>query len=370
MKEKNGLRVAVGMSGGIDSSAVCMMLQEQGYEVIGVTLRMWDISSQFKTPEQEHPNHVIEAQELAQRLGIPHYALDVRDDFKATVVQNFIDEYMRGRTPNPCVMCNLMFKWRYLLDFADEHKCDFVATGHYARIEQEQDYYYIAKGVDQCKDQSYFLWRLGNRELSRTLYPLGGLTKDTIRAYVLERGYKEKVEKKESMEVCFIEKDYREFLQEHVPELAARVGGGYFVDEQGKKLGQHKGYPYYTIGQRKGLEIALGHPAYVVRINPARNTVRLGTKEDLLTRRMLVSDCRLSGEVGDKIRADVRIRYRSAAIPATIEILPEGRALVRFEQEASAITPGQSAVFYNGDRVVGGGLIADQRDLKHYKEYE
>ncbi len=370
MKEKNGLRVAVGMSGGIDSSAVCMMLQEQGYEVVGVTLRMWDIPSQFKTPEQQQPNHVLEAKELAQRLGIAHYVLDVRDDFKATVVQNFIDEYMRGRTPNPCVMCNLMFKWRYLLDFADEHECHFVATGHYARIELEQGNYYIAKGVDQRKDQSYFLWRLGNRELSRTLYPLGGLTKDAIRAYVLERGYKEKVEKKESMEVCFIEKDYRDFLQEHVPELAARVGGGYFVDEQGKKLGQHKGYPYYTIGQRKGLEIALGHPAYVVRINPARNTVRLGTKEELLTRRMLVSDCRLLGEEGSIVTADVRIRYRSAAIPATILILPEGRALVRFEQDASAITPGQSAVFYHGDRVVGGGLIADQRDLKHYKEYE
>ncbi len=367
MENKKKRRVLVGMSGGIDSSAVCMMLLEQGYEVEGVTLRMWDIASQFETEDQQDPNHVIEARNLAQRLNIPHHVADVREDFRATVVQNFIDEYMRGRTPNPCVMCNLFFKWRYLLETADALECDFVATGHYARIVENHGTLTIAKGDDNKKDQSYFLWRLGKRQLSRTLFPLGNLTKDEIRAYVLEKGFPEKVKKKESMEVCFIEKDYREFLTEHIPNLSTQVDGGSYVDSQGKKLGEHKGYPFYTIGQRKGLEIALGEPAYVIRINPAKNTVRLGKKEELLTRKMLVQEYRIACSDEELTQLEVRIRYRSAAIPATLKRLDERMALVEFKQDASAITPGQSAVFYLGDVVVGGGIIANQHELKNYK---
>ena len=178
-------KVLVGMSGGIDSSAVCMLLQDQGYEVLGITLRMWDIPSHFSTPGQKEPDHVLEARSLAERLAIPHYTLDVRDEFRKTVVQSFIDEYLRARTPNPCVMCNLYFKWKYLLDEADRLECDYIATGHYARITQNMNRYILEKGLDPKKDQSYFLWRLGQKELSRTLFPLGNITKEDVSKFDL-----------------------------------------------------------------------------------------------------------------------------------------------------------------------------------------
>ena len=333
-------RVLVGMSGGIDSSAVCMLLQEQGYEVVGVTLRMWDLSKHFPNSEQTEPIHVVEARTLAEKLGIEHHSMDVRLDFRQTVIQDFIEEYMQGRTPNPCVMCNLCFKWRYLLEAADRYECKWVATGHYARIGRENDMFYLLKGIDPLKDQSYFLWRLGQEELSRTLFPLGEMKKEDIKKYVLSKGFKEKVEKKESMEVCFIEDDYREFLKQEVPELPEKVGGGFFVDKEGRKIGRHKGFPFYTVGQRKGLEIALGHPALQGKKDPP---VYYPEEE-----------------------ISVRIRYRSAALPATLRSLEEGRAVVRFCGEASAVTPGQSAVFYRGDRVLGGSIIDDQRYLKKY----
>ena len=359
-------RVLVGMSGGIDSSAVCMLLQEQGYEVVGVTLRMWDLPRHFSDSEQKDPVHVLEARALAEKLGIEHYSMDVRSDFRQTVIRDFIEEYMQGRTPNPCVMCNLHFKWRYLLDAAECHDCEWVATGHYARIGIENGIFYLLKGVDALKDQSYFLWRLGQKELSRTMFPLGEMTKEDIKKYVLSRGFKEKVEKKESMEVCFIENDYRDFLRQEVPELSEKVDGGFFVDSEGRKIGRHKGFPFYTIGQRKGLEIALGHPAYVVRINAQKNTIRLGVKEDLQVKEMLVRDVILPVSLSPEEEISVRIRYRSASIPATLRSVGEERYVVRFRDSASAVTPGQSAVFYRGDRVLGGGIIDDQRYLKKY----
>ena len=361
-------RVLVGMSGGVDSSAVCMMLQEQGYEVVGLTMRMWDAERHFQDGNDE-PQFVLEARELAGRLGIEHHTLDIRADFRKTVIQEFIDEYMRGHTPNPCVMCNRMFKWKYLLSEADRLGCQKVATGHYARIEERNGRLFLAKGVDQTKDQSYFLWRLGQEALSRTIFPLGSMIKADIKAYVLERGFKEKAEKKESMEVCFIEKDYRDFLREHVADLDHSVGGGDFVDGQGKTFGQHKGFPFYTIGQRKGLEIALGEPAYVVRINPAKNTIRLGKKEDLLSEQMTLKNCTipdislLEGEI------DIRIRYRSRPSKAIVEKMDLERGImqIKFVEPTSAVTPGQSAVVYAGDMVIAAGIIADNQERKKLK---
>ncbi len=364
MKKK---KVLVGMSGGVDSSAVCMMLLEQGYEVVGLTMRMWDVSSQFKENQTE-PTFVLEARELANRLGIEHHTLDVRSDFKDTVVADFIKEYLEGRTPNPCVMCNLYFKWRYLLEVADRLECDFVATGHYARIVEVNGKLHIAKGVDPLKDQSYFLWRLGQKELARTLFPLGGMVKEEIKRYVLERGFREKAEKKESMEVCFVEKDYRDFLRTHVPDIDTRIGEGHFVDEQGRKIGKHKGFPFYTIGQRKGLEIALGYPAYVVRINPARNTIRLGKADELISSKMLMKSCNIPDpSLLERENLTVRIRYRSAAIPFQVTACDEQHILVEFPESASAVTPGQSAVIYDGDVVVAGGLIAEIKEMKKYR---
>ena len=359
-------RVLVGMSGGVDSSAVCMLLQEQGYDVVGVTLRMWDLPKHFPHSGQMEPVHVLEARTLAEKLGIEHHSMDVRSDFRQTVIQDFIEEYMQGRTPNPCVMCNLYFKWRYLLEAADRYGCKWVATGHYARIGRENDMFYLLKGIDPLKDQSYFLWRLGQKELSRTLFPLGEMKKEDIKKYVLSKGFKEKVEKKESMEICFIEDDYREFLKQEVPELPEKVNGGFFVDKEGRKIGRHKGFPFYTVGQRKGLEIALGHPAYLSKINARKNTIRLGDKTELLAKEMLVRDVLLPIPLSPEEEISVRIRYRSAALPATLCSVGEGRAIVRFCDEASAVTPGQSAVFYRGDRVLGGSIIDDQRYLKKY----
>lgn len=365
MKEKDK-RVLVGMSGGIDSSAVCIMLQEQGYEVVGVTMRTWDIPSHFSTPGQSQPDEVLEAQALAARLGIEHHVADVRKEFKEVIVKYFIDEYMSGRTPNPCVMCNPLFKERILCEWADRTDCAWIATGHYCQLKDINGARYIVTGDDSTKDQSYFLWKLPQDILKRMMFPLGGMTKTKVRAYLASKGFEAKAKGGESMEICFIDKDYREFLKEHCPDIDERIGAGWFVDSKGLKLGQHKGFAYYTIGQRKGLEIALGKPAYVLKINPAKNTVMLGDADQLKAEYMLVEQVNVicMEELLRCKELSVRIRYRSRPIPCQVALLDNGQLLVKFEGEASAITPGQSAVFYEGNRVLGGGFIAFQQAIK------
>ena len=296
MKERNK-RVLVGMSGGIDSTATCLMLQERGYEIVGVTMRVWGDEPQ-------------DARELAAQMGIEHYVADERIPFKETIVKNFIDEYKQGRTPNPCVMCNPLFKFRVLTEWADRLGCAFVATGHYTRLEERNGKVYIVAGDDDKKDQSYFLWRLGQEVLKRCIFPLGAFTKMQVREYLRDKGYTLKAEEGESMEVCFIKGDYRDFLREHSPEIDSEVGPGWFVNSEGVKLGEHKGFPYYTIGQRKGLEIALGKPAYVLKINPQKNTVMLGDAEQLKTGYMLAEHENLvdEGEFFESKELTVRIR--------------------------------------------------------------
>lgn len=360
-------RVLVGMSGGIDSSAACIMLQEQGYEVVGVTMRTWDIPSHFSSPEQEQPDEIVEAQAVAARLGIEHHVADVREEFRKVIVQYFIDEYMRGRTPNPCVMCNPLFKERILCEWADRTGCQWIATGHYCQIEKRNGHCYIVTGDDATKDQSYFLWKLPQEILERMLLPLGGMTKETVREYLAQKGFEAKAKGGESMEICFIDKDYRDFLREHCPDIDERIGPGWFVDSKGLKLGQHKGFAYYTIGQRKGLGIALGEPAYVLKINPEKNTVMLGNADQLKTEYMLVEPP-VAPDIEELLTCpnlSVRIRYRSRPIPCQVLQLPDnGYLLVKFATEASAITPGQSAVFYDGNRVLGGGFIASQQGIR------
>ena len=365
MNQKNDKRVLVGMSGGIDSSATCMMLQEQGYEVVGVTMRTWDVASQFADPNQQEPNYILEARALAERLGIEHHVADVRKEFKEIIVKYFIDEYMQGRTPNPCVMCNPLFKERLLCEWADRTDCAWISTGHYCQLEERKGKLYIVAGDDTTKDQSYFLWRLPQEVLRRFIFPLGGLTKQEVRDYLKDKGFEAKAQGGESMEVCFIEGDYRDFLRQQIPDLDSRIGPGYFVDNKGVKIGQHKGFPYYTIGQRKGLGIALGHPAHVLRINAEKNTVMLGTADDLKTEYMLVEDALITDreELLACPNLTVRIRYRSKPIPCQVLPLENGQMLVRFLSEASAIAPGQSAVFYDGKRVLGGAFIASQRGI-------
>ena len=362
---KSDKRVLVGMSGGIDSSATCIMLQEQGYEVVGVTMRTWDVASQFASPEQEEPDFILEARALAERLGIEHHVADVREEFKQVIVKYFIDEYMKGRTPNPCVMCNPLFKERILCEWADQTGCAWISTGHYCRLEERNGNLYIVAGDDMTKDQSYFLWRLPQEVLRRFLFPLGNYTKQEVREYLKDKGFEAKAKGGESMEVCFIEGDYRDFLRQQIPDIDTQIGPGYFVDSKGVKIGQHKGFPYYTIGQRKGLGIALGHPAHVLRINAEKNTVMLGTADDLKTEYMLTEDAMITDmqELLSCPNLTVRIRYRSKPIPCQVLPLENGQMLVRFLGEASAIAPGQSAVFYDGQRVLGGAFIASQRGI-------
>ena len=366
-------RVLVGMSGGIDSSATCIMLQEQGYEVVGMTMRTWDVASQFSTSEQKEPDFILEAKALAQKLGIEHHVADVREEFKQVIVKYFIDEYMQGRTPNPCVMCNPIFKERLLCEWADLTGCAWISTGHYCRLEKRADKLYILTGHDNTKDQSYFLWRLPQEVLQRFLFPLGGYTKQEVRNYLKEKGFETKAKEGESMEICFIEGDYRDFLRQQCPDIDTKIGLGYFVDNKGLKIGQHKGFPYYTIGQRKGLGIALGHPAHVLRINAEKNTVMLGTADDLKTEYMLVENAMITDmqELLKHPNLTVRIRYRSKPIPCQVLPLDNGQILVHFLGEASAIAPGQSAVFYDGERMLGGAFIASQRGIKKLAlEYE
>ena len=353
--EKAKQKVLVGMSGGIDSTATCLMLREQGYDIVGLTLWVWG----------EKP---VEAAQLAEQMGIEHHIADEREAFRKIIVQNFIDEYRQGRTPNPCVMCNPLFKFRILTEWADRLGCDFIATGHYTRLEEHGGHIYILTGDGDKKDQSYFLWRLSQEVLRRCIFPLGTLTKPQVRDYLRSKGYKLKAEEGESMEVCFIKGDYRDFLREHSPEIDQEIGKGWFVNAAGVKLGEHKGFPYYTIGQRKGLEIALGKPAYVLKINPQKNTVMLGDAEELKTSHMLVEDDRFvdEAEAMNSPQLSVRIRYRSKPIPCTLRRLDDGRLLVNFQSEASAIAPGQSAVFYIGNRLVGGSFIASQRGIGMY----
>lgn len=352
MDKNRNKRVLVGLSGGIDSSATCIMLMEQGYTPVGVTMQVWG----------DAPS---EAKELADRLGLEHYIADERDDFKASVVKNFIDEYRSGRTPNPCVMCNPLFKFRILKDYADKLNCQWIATGHYSLLEERNGKVYLLAGRDTKKDQSYFLWRLGQDILSRCMFPLGPFVKTEVREYLKNKGFVHKSEEGESMEVCFIKGDYRDFLKEYYPDLDKEIGRGWFVDAKGKKLGEHLGYPYYTIGQRKGLNIALGKPAYVLKINADKNTVMLGDASDLETGYMLLEKDELvvPDEIFECDNLTVRVRYRSKPIPCQVIRLEEGNLLVKFNGSASAITPGQSAVFYSDNRVLGGAYIASQKGI-------
>ena len=352
--------VLVGMSGGIDSTAVCSMLLEQGYRVEGLTLVTCD--SGLRAAK--------DAAALATRLCIPHHIADVRDEFRKLVIEPFIDAYMRGETPNPCVNCNPTVKFRLLQEWADRLGCKNIATGHYVKVEEKTaddglSRYYIITGDDDRKDQSYFLWRLTQQQLARVIFPLGGMEKTDVLAYLKEKGLQSAAEGGESMEVCFIPGDYREFLRANIPDIDKRLGGGAFVDSEGRTLGRHSGYPFYTVGQRKGLGIALGYPAYVLKTNAAKNTVMLGREEQLLTQYMLTDTPVWVGDIPDCL--SVRVRYRSHPVACDAPIATgDGRWLVRLHCAVQAITPGQSAVFYHGNTVVGGALIADQRGINQW----
>ncbi|HEY8396994.1 MAG TPA: tRNA 2-thiouridine(34) synthase MnmA [Flavihumibacter sp.] len=356
-------KVLVAMSGGIDSTVTALMLHEQGYEVIGITMKTWDYASSGSSKKETgccNLDSFNDARMAAVHHGFPHFVLDIREEFGDFVIDNFVEEYLAGRTPNPCVMCNTHIKWRALLKRANALDCEYIATGHYANIHQHSNgRYYLSKGLDETKDQSYVLWGLQQDLLSRTMLPLGNYRKSEIRQMAHDFGYPELAKKAESYEICFVpDNDYRGFLKKKVEGLEERVNGGLFVDKTGKILGKHKGYPFYTIGQRKGLDIALGKPVYVTDIYPDTNTVVLGDEEDLNRSLMQVTKInwvKYDG-VEDGFEATTKIRYKDKGALSTLHPNENG-VEVRFFEDVKGIAPGQSAVFYEGNDVVGGGII-------------
>lgn len=350
------------MSGGLDSSVAAIMLHEQGYEVVGLTMKTWDYVSSGANAKETgccSLDAINDARSIAVQHGFPHYILDIRAEFGESVIDNFVDEYMAGRTPNPCVMCNTHIKWEALLKRADMLNCDYIATGHYAKVREENGRFVVSRGLDPSKDQSYVLWGVSQQCLSRTLFPIGGFEKSVIRDMARSMGLFDLAAKSESYEICFIpDNDYRSFLKNRIPDLEKQLDGGNFVDRQGNVLGKHKGYPFYTIGQRKGLEIALGSALYVTEIRPDTNTVVLGEVEELQQQAMQVRDINLVkyASLPAGMEALTKIRYKDPGTMSTLE-QQGNRVSVIFHAPVKAVAPGQSAVFYEGDDVIGGGFI-------------
>jgi tRNA-uridine 2-sulfurtransferase len=355
-------RILVAMSGGLDSSMASLLLKEQGFHVIGGTFRTWDYISEgclAKNTGCCSIEAIHEASSFASANDFEHHVLDMREQFRSEVIDPFVSEYSSGRTPNPCVVCNSKIKWGLMLRKAEELGCQYIATGHYAGIREKNGKYRLTNAKDQDKDQTYFLWQLTSEQLSRTLFPLSHYTKPQIRQMAEKLGFTRLSSGRESQEICFIpDNNYRKFIQDEYPDVMKNVHHGDVYDMNGNIIGQHKGFINYTIGQRKGLGIAVGEPAYVTAINPAENTITLGRKEDLLVDNLIVSNYNLNGfdEIPETFEAEVKIRYNTQRVHAMIRL--EGNLLlVSFTQNVSAVTPGQSAVFYQQDECIGGGII-------------
>ena len=355
-------KVLMAMSGGIDSTMASLLLHEEGYEVIGLTMKTWDYESSGGSKKETgccSLDSINDARQLAVDCGFPHTILDIRDEFKGFIIDNFVEEYMAGRTPNPCVLCNTHIKWEALLKRADMLNCDFIATGHYAQVREENGRYVVSKGLDESKDQSYVLWGVTQECLKRTIFPMGEYHKKDIKQMALDRGYKALAEKNESYDICFIpDNDYRGFLKRRVEGLEEKVKGGNFITISGEVVGKHDGYPFYTIGQRK-LGISLGkNPTFVIGINPDDNTVTVGTKEDLQKQEMHIRN--INNLKYDKIEDGkeyvVKVRYKHKGEMATITNDGEN-VKVLFHNKVEGIAPGQSAAIYEGDDLIAGGFI-------------
>ncbi|NUQ23565.1 MAG: tRNA 2-thiouridine(34) synthase MnmA [Saprospiraceae bacterium] len=356
-------KVLVAMSGGIDSTVTAMLLHEEGYEVIGITMKTWDYANSGATRKETgccSLDSINDARQVAVNMGFHHFIIDIRDEFGDYVIDNFVEEYLAGRTPNPCVLCNTHIKWNALLHRADAMECEFIATGHYAQIGELDGRKFIVKSADEQKDQSYVLWGLSQECLQRSRFPLGHLTKPQVRQIAYDFGYEELSKKAESYEICFVpDNDYRSFLKHRIPELEARVKGGNFVNTKGDILGKHQGYPFYTIGQRKGLGVAFGEPMFVTEIRPETNTVVLGSIDDLVRNGMRVArvNSMKYAEIPPDLEVVTKIRYKDEGALSKLNAEADGSVAVEFFANVKGVAPGQSAVFYEGDHVVGGGII-------------
>jgi len=358
-------RVLVAMSGGVDSSVAAVLLHQQGYEVIGLTMKTWDYSE--SVPHQTGKevgcctlDSMNDARQVALTQGFTHFIVDIRKEFGDWVIERFTEEYLAGRTPNPCVLCNTHIKWDALLQRADDLGCEYIATGHYARVREENGRFILSSGLDLNKDQSYALWGLPQNQLARTLFPLGHYEKPMIRDLAEKFGLNGVAQKPDSYEICFIpDNDYRRFLKDRVTGLDESVRNGPIVLSDGTVVGRHNGYPFYTIGQRHGLNIALGYPVYVSSIDPKTNTITVGTREELFSHTLVADKINFVKYPGlDHERsAMAKIRYKDPGSPCVVNQITSNELRVSFIQSQKAITPGQCVVIYEDEDVIAGGWI-------------
>jgi tRNA-specific 2-thiouridylase len=347
MKPKE--RVLLGMSGGTDSSVAAMLLQDAGYEVVGVTFRFYE--------QEGDTEYLDDAREVCRRLGIQHIISDQRDLFQTTIIDYFVSEYMAGHTPVPCTLCNNRLKWPLLRQIADEMDIPHLATGHYVQKRKIDNHWHIVNGVDEEKNQSFFLWGLPQDILERMLLPMGGLTKQQVREIAEQRGFVKAARKRDSLGVCFCPTDYRTFLRDRVPEGA--IQRGKFVDTEGNFIAWHEGYPFYTIGQRRGLGIDLNQAIFVREILPAENRVVLGDLRSLERTEMRLKDWNIvnPAQLLDRDDVVVKIRYRKQENRCTVTLLPDNTLHSALHEPLTAIAPGQAAALYRGEVLLGGGII-------------
>jgi len=342
-------RILLGMSGGTDSSVAAILLQQQGYEVVGITFRFW---------EEGENQHLKDAEELCQQLGIQHVTYDARALFKEKIVGYFVNEYLAGRTPFPCVKCNNELNWKLMIDEADRLGCPKVAMGHYVQIENENEHYFVCQGVDPDKDQSFFLWGLTQQQLARIVFPLGGFYKTDVRKIAAEHGFRKVSEKKDSLGACFCQGDYRPFLKSQLTNPDEYIYAGNFVDESGNVLGRHNGFALYTVGQRRGL-IHLNRKVFVKQILPEKNEVVLAPLSAMYKTEFTIHSVNVVDKTifGSETDIYCRIRYRKQNTACRVHFLSDNRAQVLLHEPLESIAPGQSAVFYLNNRILGGGFI-------------
>jgi tRNA-specific 2-thiouridylase len=348
-------KVVVAMSGGVDSSVAAALLKEQGYDVIGLMLRLWSEPGKEDSNRCCTPDSMAQARRVAAKLDIPFYVIDAKDVFRETVVQYFLDGYARGETPNPCLICNRQIRWTFLLEHALALGADYMATGHYVRIQKTDGRYQLLRAIDRNKDQSYVLHVLNQEKLARALFPIGDYPKTEIRA-IAERHGLSTASRKDSQDLCFLAgEDYRNFLHRNVAEM---LKPGEILMRDGQSIGTHTGLANYTIGQRKGLGIASPVPLYVLGKDSMTNSLIVGTQGELGSRELIARDVNwLYGEAAEPFRAEVKIRYTAKEAEAWVTPIDGGQAKVEFDSPQRDITAGQAAVFFQGDLLIGGGII-------------